>query len=163
MKITELKIGDRVQNKRTKFPMIVVGIFADTPLSETPDKGTVQLDFDGNEGDVWEENIEDLEFCEPRYKLPEWKKDEDSDSIVSSITATFLTIEYAIDEYGADGFCLFFDRNIGDTKICRIIGTYPTLAEAQEAAEKHYNELVSKLIEEMTTIQFTNEASNERD
>lgn len=156
MKITDLRIGDRVQNKRTKFPMIVVGILAGTSFPITPDKGTAQLDFEGNEGDVWEENIEDLEFCEPRYKLSEWKKDEDSDSIISSITTAFFTIEYVVDEYSADSFCLFFDRNVGDTINCKTIGTYPTLAEAQEAAEKHYNELASKLIEELTSIENSN-------
>lgn len=158
MKITELRIGDKVQNKITKFPMNVVGVLADTLFSTNPNKGTAQLDFDGNEGDVWEENIEDLEFCEPRYKLPEWKKDEGSDSIVSSITATFLTIEYVIYEYSADDFCLFFGRNVGDTTNCKRIGTYFMLAEAKNAAEKHYNELVSKLIEEIT-----NASNNEKD
>lgn len=66
MKITELRIGDKVQNKRTKFPMVVVGVLADTFPPINPNKGIVQLDFDDNEGDVWEEDIEDLEFCEPR-------------------------------------------------------------------------------------------------
>lgn len=158
MKITELRIGDKVQTKRTQFPMVVVGVLADTLLPINPNKGTVQLDFYGNEGDVWEENIEDLEFCEPRYKLLEWKKDEDSDSIVSSITTTFFTIEYVVDEYSADSFCLFFSRNVGDTTNCKRIGVYSTLAEAQGVADKHYNELVSKLIEEIT-----NASNNEKD
>lgn len=60
MKITDLRIGDNVCNKRTKFPMQVVGLFATS--GESLGKGTVYLDFHGNEGDVWEENIEDLEF-----------------------------------------------------------------------------------------------------
>ncbi len=59
MKIKDLRIGDRVQSKASKFPMVVVALFID---------GTVHLDFEGNEGDVWEENVEDLEFCEPRYE-----------------------------------------------------------------------------------------------
>lgn len=52
MDIKELYIGNMVQNKSHKFPMRVVGLFA---------SDTVYLDFDGNEGDVWEEDIEDLE------------------------------------------------------------------------------------------------------
>lgn len=155
MKITDLRIGDKVRNKRTKFPMIVVGILADTLFPTNLNKGTVQLDFYGNEGDVWEEDIEDIEFCEPRYKLPEWKKDEDSGSIVSSITTTFFTIEYVVDEYSTDSFFLFFGWNVGDTTNCKKIGVYSTLAEAQGVADKHYNELISKLIEEMTAIQIT--------
>ena len=39
--------------------MKVVGIYED---------GTVYLDFDGNEGDFFEENCKDLEFAEPRQK-----------------------------------------------------------------------------------------------
>lgn len=64
MKITELKIFDTVCNKDSKFPMYVVGIFADR-IDNNPLKGTVHLDFEGNEGDIWEEEIEDIEFCEP--------------------------------------------------------------------------------------------------
>lgn len=59
MKITDLRIGDIVCNKSTKYPMKVVGIYED---------GTVYLDFEGNEGDVFEENCKDLEFAEPRQK-----------------------------------------------------------------------------------------------
>lgn len=59
MKITDLRIGDIVCNPRTKFPMRVVGIYED---------GTVYLDFDGNEGDVFEENCKDLEFAEEQQK-----------------------------------------------------------------------------------------------
>lgn len=53
MEVNGLKIGDEVCNRRTKFPMRVVGLLKD---------GTVYLDFEGNEGDVWEENVKDLEF-----------------------------------------------------------------------------------------------------
>lgn len=55
MKITDLRIGDIVCNPRTKFPMRVVSLFED---------GTVYLDFEGNEGDVFEENCKYLEFAE---------------------------------------------------------------------------------------------------
>ena len=55
MKITDLRIGDIVCNPRTKFPMRVVSLFED---------GTDYLDFEGNEGDVFEENCKYLEFAE---------------------------------------------------------------------------------------------------
>ena len=61
MKITDLKIGDIVCDKTAKFPMVVVGLFS--TLNADPNKGMVYLDFDGNEGDMWEEEVEDLEFC----------------------------------------------------------------------------------------------------
>ena len=62
MKITDLRIGDIVCNNRTKYPMKVVGIYED---------GTVYLDFEGNEGDVFEENCKDLEFVDVRQNPEE--------------------------------------------------------------------------------------------
>lgn len=58
MKITELRIGDRVQEKNTRFPMTVVGLYS--TLSDLK-SGTVNLDFEGNEGDMWEHKPEELE------------------------------------------------------------------------------------------------------
>lgn len=65
IKITDLRIGDIVCNPRTKFPMRVVGIYED---------GTVYLDFDGNEGDFFEENCKDLEFAEKKPVEAEYNK-----------------------------------------------------------------------------------------
>lgn len=64
MKITDLRIGDIVCNPRTKFSMRVVGIYED---------GTVYLDFEGNEGNVFEENCKDLVFAEQEKKPEEFK------------------------------------------------------------------------------------------
>lgn len=152
MKITELRIGDRVQNKRTKFPMVVVGVLADTPLPINPNKGTVQLDFDDNEGDVWEEDIEDLEFCEPRYKLPEWEEDEHTKAYTIKDLGA-IKIHYDIVQ--VDEFTVLYSISHNNRKqiyfIAKVGDSYPTLEEAKNAAEKHYNELVSKLIDEITT------------
>ena len=65
MKITDLRIGDIVCNKRTKYPMKVVGIYED---------GTIYLDFEGNEGDVFEENCKDIEFVEKEPVEAEYNK-----------------------------------------------------------------------------------------
>ena len=65
MKITDLRIGDIVCNKRTKYPMKVVGIYED---------GTIYLDFEGNEGDVFEENCKDLEFVEQKPEEVSYEK-----------------------------------------------------------------------------------------
>jgi len=62
MKITEIHIGDKVCDKRTKFPMTVVGIWS--LLGDPPTKGDVYLDFEENEGDMFEMDINDIEFCE---------------------------------------------------------------------------------------------------
>lgn len=63
MKITELKIGDKVCNPQDGFPMIVVGL--NSTLSNLSN-GTVNLDFEGNEGDLWEEEAKDLQ---PYHKV----------------------------------------------------------------------------------------------
>ena len=63
MKITDLKIGDEVriklpspQGERLSIPMKVVGLFSS--LAGPSPKDTAYLDFDDNEGDVWEEQME---------------------------------------------------------------------------------------------------------
>lgn len=62
---TDLKIGDWVrykikspQGERVSIPMQVVGIFSS--FNKISPKDTVYLDFDGNEGDVWEEEVGNL-------------------------------------------------------------------------------------------------------
>lgn len=58
MNITELRIGDRVQEKHTRFPMTIVGLHS---TLDDLKSGTVNLDFEGNEGDMWEHKPEELE------------------------------------------------------------------------------------------------------
>ena len=57
MDIRDIKIGDKVCNKEDGFPMIVVGLYSS--LADLKN-GTVYLDFNGNEGDMWEEESKDL-------------------------------------------------------------------------------------------------------
>lgn len=57
MNITDIRIGDRVQEIGTRFPMTVVGLYS---TLDNLKLGTVDLDFEGNEGDVWEVSVEDL-------------------------------------------------------------------------------------------------------
>lgn len=63
MNIKDLKIGDKVCNKEDGFPMTVVGIYSS--LADLKN-GTVYLDFEGNEGDLWEEEAKDLQ---PYHKV----------------------------------------------------------------------------------------------
>lgn len=61
MNITDLKIGDIVCKKYDNSPMVVVGLYS--TLDElAKGKGDVYLDFEGNEGDMWEVSVEDLEL-----------------------------------------------------------------------------------------------------
>ena len=63
MDICDIKIGDKVCNKEDGFPMIVVGIHSSL---DDLSNGTVYLDFEGNEGDMWEEEAKDLQ---PYHKV----------------------------------------------------------------------------------------------
>lgn len=61
MNITDLKLGDIVCKKYDNSPMVVVGLYS--TLDElAKGKGDVYLDFEGNEGDMWEVSVEDLEL-----------------------------------------------------------------------------------------------------
>lgn len=51
LKVTDLRIGDKVRVKRTKFELIVTGIF--WGLHDDPRCATLYLDFDSNEGEEW--------------------------------------------------------------------------------------------------------------
>lgn len=57
MNIKDLKIGDKVCNPQDGFPMTVVGIYSSL---KDLSNGTVSLDFEGNEGDMREEEAKDL-------------------------------------------------------------------------------------------------------
>ena len=57
MNIKDIKIGDKVRNPQDGFPMTVVGL--NSTLDDLKN-GTVYLDFEGNEGDMWEEEAKDL-------------------------------------------------------------------------------------------------------
>ena len=61
MNITDLKLGSTVYQKGDRFPMVVVGLHS--TLDElAKGQGDVYLDFEGNEGDMWETSVEDLEL-----------------------------------------------------------------------------------------------------
>lgn len=57
MNIKDLKIGDKVCNEQDGFSMTVVGLYSSL---DDLSNGTVYLDFEGNEGDMWEEEAKDL-------------------------------------------------------------------------------------------------------
>lgn len=73
MEIKDLKIGDWVQIKlplpqgeRLSMPMQVVGLLSS--FNNPSPKDTVYLDFEGNEGDVWEEEVQNLVFSDNEDK-----------------------------------------------------------------------------------------------
>lgn len=73
MEIKDLKIGDWVQMKlpspqgeRLSILMQVVGLLSS--FNNPSPKDTVYLDFEGNEGDVWEEEVQNLVFSDNEDK-----------------------------------------------------------------------------------------------
>lgn len=69
MKITELRIGDRVFFSCTRSPMTVVGLYS---TLDDLKSGMVDLDFEGNEGDVWILKPEELERADSQST--DWDK-----------------------------------------------------------------------------------------
>ena len=71
MDITELKIGDRVRIKLPspqgeRLSMQVIGMLSS--FNNPSPKDTVYLDFEGNEGDIWEEEVQNLVFSDNEEK-----------------------------------------------------------------------------------------------
>ena len=58
MKIEEMRIGQRVRDIKTGWEMTVTGLGV---INLDLDNPYVYCDFEGNEGDVWEYEPEDLE------------------------------------------------------------------------------------------------------
>ena len=71
MNIKDLRIGDRVQETHTRFPMTVVGLYS---TLDDLKSGTVNLDFEGNEGDMWECKLEELERADSQSTHVDWDK-----------------------------------------------------------------------------------------
>lgn len=99
MKITELQIGDWVYyGEEARYPMQVVSIFGSLGDYD----GTVDLDFEGNPGDVFESDVKDIfpipiteEFlAENGFKkeaCPVWK-DYEVESTWSKYTEDSLSV-----------------------------------------------------------------------
>ena len=73
LKVTDLRIGDKVRIKGTKGECTVTGLF--WRLGNELTEATLDLDFDGNEGDVWEMELEEVELIddEPKSKEIDWE------------------------------------------------------------------------------------------
>jgi hypothetical protein len=68
--IRKIRIGDKVRSCNG-FPMVVTGIFQDCLTDYL--NGTLYLDFAENEGDVWEEDLGDVEW-DGSWLSVLWKK-----------------------------------------------------------------------------------------
>ena len=69
----KLRIGDKVRCSRNGYPMTVTGIFKLYSNLEDLTDATLYLDFEDNEGDIWEEELRDVEWCGSSISVL-WKK-----------------------------------------------------------------------------------------
>lgn len=60
LKVTDLRIGDKVRDKQTGFEFTVTSIF--WSLRCSPTEATIYADFEENEGDPFEYELCDLEL-----------------------------------------------------------------------------------------------------
>lgn len=138
MRIQELRVGDIVQEAHCKFPMRVVSISEENYVVTVPY-------IDGYDGDVWEYDVKDLEFVEPRYTLPEWSEVEGCrDFIVSKAENSVFRIEYKISSYGQK-FSLHTKACFGYTSITSTPKTFSTIEEAKGYAQRDYNKVMTSL------------------
>lgn len=61
MRIQDIHVGQRVRDIKTNWELIVVGVGV---INLDMDSPYVYCDFEGNEGDVWEYDPEELEAVE---------------------------------------------------------------------------------------------------
>lgn len=62
LKVTDLRIGDKVRDKQTGFEFSVIGILWNLGYKLTT--ATLYLDFEENTGDVWELELYEVEKVE---------------------------------------------------------------------------------------------------
>ena len=62
LKVTDLRIGSRIREKKTGFEFIVTSIF--WSLYCTPTEATIYADFKGNPADPWEFELDEVELVD---------------------------------------------------------------------------------------------------
>lgn len=58
-----VRVGDTVRCSRNGYPMTVTGILKTYYKMDDLAEATLYLDFEDNCGDIWEENLSDVELC----------------------------------------------------------------------------------------------------
>lgn len=141
MKIQDLRIGDAVTVKGRDFPMKVVGLFGDKDVQLLPC-------VEDYEGDVWEEDVADLELVKPRFKLPEWKQ-IDEITEVAVVSTVFGRCRYEIVD-NKDCFWVLwvqFIRKNGRKTHIDVVALCPTLEDAKAVADQDFNKKAEKFLD----------------
>lgn len=66
LRVTDIRVGDKVRDKQTGFEFIVTGIF--WSLYCSPTEATIYVDFEENEGDLFEYELQELELIDEKEK-----------------------------------------------------------------------------------------------
>lgn len=66
LRVTDIRVGDKVRDKQTGFEFIVTGIF--WSLYCSPTEATIYADFKENEGDLFEYELQELELIDEKEK-----------------------------------------------------------------------------------------------
>lgn len=138
MRIEDLRIGDlvvEVGKPNRVYKVISLAVVNDT------DVHVVDVETE-TEAQMF--SAEELELMEYRYKIAPWVYYDEED-IYTAATSKFLDTDYRI-------VCSYNKCVLYTT--CRanlsLVGEYKSVDDAKEAAEKHFNELMEKLIKEVT-------------
>lgn len=141
MKIEKLRIGDLVveigkPNRVYKVISLAVANDTDVHVVDVETESEAQM-F----------SAEELELSEYRYKLAPWAYDDEEDVYMTETSGILDTHYYCI--CVSDYYCKCPLYASGNGRF-NLIGVYPSVELAKEAAERHFNALMEKLIKEVT-------------
>lgn len=138
MRIEDLRIGDLVVE--IGKPNRVYKVISLAAVNDT-DVHVVDVE---TEAEAQMFSAGELELMEYRYKLAPWAYDDEED-VYTAATSEILGVDYCI--------VVNYDKCVLYTT-CRanlsLVGEYKSVDDAKEAAEKRFNELMEKLIKEVT-------------
>ncbi|WP_449303054.1 hypothetical protein [Porphyromonas endodontalis] len=140
MRIEELRIGDlvvEIGKPDRVYKVISLAVVNDT------DVHVVDVETEA-ESQMF--SADELELSEYRYKLAPWVYYDEED-VYTATTSDILDTNYCIRVSDYYNKCSLY---VSGCDRFDLIGEYPSVESAKEAAEKHFNNLMEKLIKEVT-------------
>lgn len=140
MRIEELRIGDlvvEIGKPNRVYKVISLAVVNDT------DVHVVDVETE-TEAQMF--SADELKLAGYRYKLAPWVYYDEED-VYTATTSDILDTNYCIRVSDYYHKCSLY---ISGSDKFFLLDTYPSVELAKEAAEKHFNDLMEKLIEEVT-------------
>ena len=140
MRIEELRIGDlvvEIGKPDRVYKVISLAVVNDT------DVHVVDVETEA-ESQMF--SADELELSEYRYKLATWVYYDEED-VYTATTSDILDTNYCIRVSDYYNKCSLY---VSGCDRFDLIGEYPSVESAKEATEKRFNELMEKLIKEVT-------------